>query len=276
MNFSLVHASRQRLALADRTIREWRGRSSGEHTIEHLLSVDADDPELDGYRDLAARHGSRLVVGQNRTMVEAVNRGAAAATGEVLVSISDDFGCPHHWDRSLAALPESRREAAVVVNDGLGARIMTLPILTRAFFERLGYIYHPDYISLFADDDLTEVARRAGAVVDARHLLFPHRHYSAGLNDPDTTYARQSSSRAWRHGRLTYELRRIDDFGPRLGGLSRWFGRSRVRTYYLLCGWGSRAREWMMRRLPASAEPALQSVGNALVRLIGRITGAGH
>jgi hypothetical protein len=275
MNFSLVHASRQRLTLADLAIREWRGRASGEHAIEHLLSVDADDPELDRYRDLAARHGSRLVVGQNRTMVEAVNRGAAAATGEVLVSISDDFGCPHHWDRSLAALLESRREAAVIVNDGLGARIMTLPILTRAFFERLGHIYHPAYVSLFADDDLTDVARRADVVVDARDLVFPHRHFSAGLSDHDATYARQNSDRSWWHGWLTYEMRKIDDFGPRLGGLSRWLGRIRLRARYFLGISRSRVRDWMRRRIPDSAKPALRSARNALVRLVGRITGAG-
>ena len=51
MNFSLVHASRQCFALADRAIREWCGRPSGEHVNEHLLSVDADDPELDGEVD---------------------------------------------------------------------------------------------------------------------------------------------------------------------------------------------------------------------------------
>src|SRR6185369_14380109 len=113
MTFSLVHPSRQRPREAEAAIREWHQSAGATHALEHVLSVDDDDPELAAYREIAARHNARLVVGANKTMVEAVNRGAAAATGDVLVSISDDFGCPPRWDETLAAAIAGRDEAAV-------------------------------------------------------------------------------------------------------------------------------------------------------------------
>ena len=102
MKFSLVHPSRGRVALAGEAIREWTEARSGRHSCEHILSIDADDPAAAGYRHLADEHHCRLVVSPNRTMIEAANRGAEAAHGDVLVLVSDDFGCPEHWDIALA------------------------------------------------------------------------------------------------------------------------------------------------------------------------------
>ena len=114
MMISLVHPSRQRLARAEAAIAEWRANASGTLPIEHILSVDADDPDLAGYRQLAARSGSRLVAHPNRRMVDAMNRGAAAATGDLLIGMSDDFGCPEQWDLLLAEIVE------VAARDGVG------------------------------------------------------------------------------------------------------------------------------------------------------------
>lgn len=215
MTFSLVHPSRGRVARAEEAVTEWRRRATGRYSLEHILSVDRDDADLDGYRRLADRLDSRLIVHPNRRMVEAMNRGAAAATGEIIVAMSDDFGCPDGWDAALVETIGGRELAAVLVDDAVNARILTIPIVTAAFYRRLGYIYHPDYISMWADDDLTEVARRENALIDARHLRFPHRHMFVSLAPADATYARQNSNRAWWHGWRVYEKRRLQDFGWR-------------------------------------------------------------
>jgi hypothetical protein len=215
MKFSLVHPSRGRIARATEAIAEWRGRASGLHDIEHILSVDADDPDVERYRAVAADVGSRFIVHPNRRMIEAMNRGGEAATGAVIVGMSDDFGCPQGWDVSLADVIGGREMAAVLVNDDINARILTLPILTAALYRKLGYIYHPDYISMWADDDLTEVARREQALVDARHLVFPHQHAFVARAEQDATYLRQNHRRSWWHGWRVYEKRKLEDFGYR-------------------------------------------------------------
>lgn len=248
MKFSLVHPSRSRLARAEAAVTEWRSQASGRHELEHILSVDADDPDLPGYRELATRCGSRLEVHPNRSMVEALNRGAKAAAGEVMVAMSDDFGCPPAWDRAIVDAIGGRELAAVLVDDGVNARILTIPIMTAALYRRLGYIYHPDYISMWADDDLTEVAKREGALVDARHLVFPHRHMFLALADADDTYARQNSNRSWWHGWRTYEKRKLEDFGRRPRSLDVRLKQLRVDLHYFGRTRGSALKQLWLRR----------------------------
>ncbi|MFK5283673.1 hypothetical protein ACI3PL_29270, partial [Lacticaseibacillus paracasei] len=40
--------------------------------------------------------------------------------------------------------------------------LCTYSIMGRAYFERFGYIYHPDYTSLWCDNEFTEVAQILG------------------------------------------------------------------------------------------------------------------
>jgi hypothetical protein len=246
MRFSLLHPSRQRLAMAERAIVEWTGNQSGAHAIDYVLSID-DDDDVAGYRALAERRGVRLAVNANRSVVEAANAAARVATGEVLIVVSDDFGCPVGWDAALAAVLGDRRDAAVLVHDGGEARILTLPIVGRALYERLGYVYHPAYVSLFCDDDLTQTAAALGCLLDARHLIFPHRHYTTGAVAYDATYAKENSNAAWWHGWRTFEKRRAARFGllPRSPAV-----RARqlaIDARYLTRTYGSRVKQWLLR-----------------------------
>ena len=249
MVFSLIHPSRQRLDRAEAAIHEWRGNASGHHPIEYFLSVDEDDADLEGYRDLATRLQVRLVVGSNRSLVDAVNRAAALTRGDVLIVVSDDFGCPRHWDDALAGIAGTRRDMAIQVHDGNGATRLTLPIVGCALYKRLGYIYYPGYFSMFADDDLTGVARSLGALVDAHHLQFPHRHYLFGLAEADATYARQNALDKWWAGWRLHETRVATEFGQasltpalawRLLGINAYYwmrmARARVRLWWIRLG----------------------------------------
>ena len=155
IRYSLLHPSRGRLERAAEAIAEWTARRSGDHAVEHILSVDTDD-DVAGYRRLAETTGVRLVVNANRSIVDAVNAAARDSTGDVLIVVSDDFGCPEGWDRALASVIGDRRDVAVLVHDGIAGRIMTLPILGRALYETLGYVFaHGPFITstdLFDDE----------------------------------------------------------------------------------------------------------------------------
>jgi hypothetical protein len=212
MRYSLLHPSRGRIVQAENAIEEWLVAASGHHDIEYILSVD-DDDDVAGYRTMAERRGVGLIVGRNRSIVDAVNRAAAKATGDMFIVVSDDFGCPAGWDEVLAEILGDQRDVAVLVHDGMDARILTLPIVGRELYERLGYVYHPDYISMFCDDDLTETARGDGKLIDARHVVFPHRHFTVGGLHFDATYARERSRLAWLQGFRVFRKRTAVDFG---------------------------------------------------------------
>jgi len=247
IRYSLLHPSRGRCARATEAIREWTARRSGSHAVEHILSVDTDD-DVDGYRRVANAEEVQLVVNANRSIVDAVNAAARTSTGDVLIVVSDDFGCPDDWDRVLAEVIGDRRDVAVLVHDGVAARILTLPILGRALYETLGYVYHPDYVSMFVDDDLTHTARAMGKLVDARHLLFPHRHYTAGKSALDATYARQNSNAAWWHGWRVIEKRRANGFGLGERTLAVRAKELEVDVRYFVRIYGSRVKRMLLRR----------------------------
>jgi hypothetical protein len=272
MRFSLVHPSRQRARRAEEALLEWRGKASGAHELEHILSVDADDPELPAYRTLAERHASRLVVDANRSIVDAVNRGAAAATGDLLIVVSDDFGCPSAWDASLAGIAGERRDLAIHVGDGHAAPQMTLPIVGRELYRRLGYLYHPSYFSMFADDDITGVAAALGSLVDARQqLVFPHRHFSFGLSEVDATYLRQNATDKWWHGWRAFAKRRATGFGLRAPSMRLAAQLLRIDAYYAFRVAGSRVRRLWLLALPERLRPREQRLRDAVMAWARRI-----
>jgi hypothetical protein len=272
MMFSLVHSSRGRAAGAEEAVREWAAKRSGLHQYEHILSLDMDD-EIRDYEVIVAKYGLRSTVNVNRTMVEAANRGAAVAAGDVIVVVSDDFGCPDQWDVRLSAVIGGRARAALLVHDGIDGRIMTLPILTRAYYSELGHVYHPAYRSMYADDDLTEVALRDRALIDARHLTFPHRHHSVGLSAEDMTYARQDSGRAWWHGWRVFQKRRIEAFGARERTLSVRAALAQTELYYQARVAGSTMRRWWLERLGHAGRAREARARTAVLRFLRRMTG---
>ena len=242
IGFSVVHPSRNRTTRAAQAIEEWTSRFSGHNRLEYIVSIDTDDADIAGYRRIAEHYGTRLLVNANRSLVDAVNRAAQQATQDLLVVVSDDFGCPDGWDVALAGVVGERRDVAVLVHDGIFGRIMTLPILGIEIYRRLGYVYHPDYFSMFSDDDLTCTVERLGKLVDARHLVFPHRHYKIGASALDETYARQNSNTAWWSGWRTFKQREIADFGFRPRTPSIVARQAAIELYYRFRMLGRRVR----------------------------------
>ena len=153
-----------------------------------------------------------------RCYVDAVNIGAQYATGDVIIVIADDQYPCAEWDVRLAeALADSGKEV-IEVSTGTPQEheraIHVMPILTRARYERLGYLLYPEYESLFSDNDFCEMARRDHQVADARQLMFPHRHPMADPAIPtDAVYEAQSRLEAHENGAAILNARRKVNFG---------------------------------------------------------------
>ncbi len=205
MKFSLIHPSYGRPEMARQAYREWMGHFSREHQVEYILSLDK--------RDDTAAYKARLqglvniVVSDNQNVVQATNIAAKSATGDVLIYVSDDFGCPRNWDRKVAELQPLSRPAILEVDDCYqkNRNLLTIPIMNRELYTKLGYMWHPNYRSMFVDNDLYETCLRLGAIVDGRTLKFPHRHYSKGFTKVDATYLQ--SQQHWQQGKQQFNSR---------------------------------------------------------------------
>jgi radical SAM superfamily enzyme YgiQ (UPF0313 family) len=214
--FSIVHASARPNGWR-KVYEDWMSKANHPEDIEYVLSVDLDGPfngsgsaELELARIKVVRNNRR------RCCVDAYNAGAEASTGRVLVMSQDDLFAFPGWDDELRkVIPDLSGEHVVEVSTGGPsdtARYLTVQILTRARYKRFGYIMHPAYISMMSDVEFTEVARRDGVVIDARHLIFEHRHPTNGKAEWDEVYTHENRPENYQLGHQVLANRRARGF----------------------------------------------------------------
>lgn len=152
--------------------------------------------------------------------VDAWNTAAAASTGDVIITVADDYFPPEHWDRELEKVMhpgDSIREFEFVLdvdNQDNSHPLLPFTFISRAYYNRLGYLFWPEYYGIGADCDFTEVARRDGVVIDARHLKFEHRHWGRGLREMDEVDRHQQSAEAEEAHHRVLARRRAEGFPP--------------------------------------------------------------
>lgn len=213
MKISLIHPSRGRPEKAASTYSYWMARAKHPDQIEHILSLDFDDPRRHEYK-----RQDKITIDHNTCVVEATNQAAQIATGDILIYLSDDFKCPDGWDLAimeyLTVLQRSNEIPWLLkVNDGLQkfhVDVLTIPIMNRALYRRLGYFWNPLYKSMFVDQDLYWVCKNNNWLTFAPDLLFQHEHYSNGMAPRDGTYQRSDAN--WNQGKEVYEKRKMDGF----------------------------------------------------------------
>jgi glycosyltransferase involved in cell wall biosynthesis len=200
---SLLHATRGRWAKALGAMNLWMARADAPESVEHIFALDEDDP--DSRERLARFRHVRVPAGGYS--VRAWNAAAKHSQGAVLVQMADDFECPAGWDSAIRRELGSKLGAPKVlrVSDGLrNDGLITLAIVTRPWFEQHG-LFDPQFRNVYSDNDLTKRAENAEAVIEARHLVFPHNHPMAGKTEWDATYTRGNDLEEYKRAKAIYE-----------------------------------------------------------------------
>jgi len=215
---TLIHPSRGRARMAAVTMQTWINKSSTKD-IQYIFSIDVDDPQLNFYKTFLKPFSGiapEIIVSANKNLVQAIEKVPhEAIKGDIIIVVSDDFDCPKNWDSLLLNVTDNRKEFAIKINDGITQHdnpIMTLPILSKQLFDRLGYIYYPGYIGMFADNDLFEVCDKLGAIIHAPQLLFPHNHWINKKTRRDATHNRHDNPISWKVGQKLLDERRQRNF----------------------------------------------------------------
>ena len=121
---------------------------------------------------------------------------------------------PEYWS-------ENNSEFVIEVSTGTpdehNRGIFVMPIVSQSRYERLGYLFYPEYESMFADNDLCSHARQDGVVIDARHLMFPHKHplVTGDGSTWDEAYRVQNRPEAFEMGKRIFEARSRSGFKTR-------------------------------------------------------------
>jgi hypothetical protein len=207
--FSLMHAS----ARPDKwreAYRAWMESAAHPNDIEYVLAVDL--AQLAEFRSLPTDVGL-TINHERRCAVDAWNAAAYGSSGLVLVQVADDFFPPPKWDDLLLArLPTFSDEHVIAVSEGRSDTLLCHSILTRAYYRRYGYLFWHEYDGMYADNEFTDVAYRDGVVIEARDLVFDHRHPAYGKRESDALDAIHQSEANYTLGRAIYERRKAEGF----------------------------------------------------------------
>lgn len=214
---SLLHPSRGRPELARETANYWYYRASDPTKVEYILSIDNSDPKKWDYKDRYSEilwPRKKFLLNDNHSVVQATNHAAKQSEGKILLYLSDDFHCPPEWDRLIRLKTKDITNPWLLKVDDCYQRfdkdVLTIPIMSRSLYDTMGYFWHPEYYSMFVDQDLYWTAKNLNAIVMAGDLKFEHMHPVAGKGKHDETYSRSTNN--WNQGKELYAKRQMTGF----------------------------------------------------------------
>lgn len=167
---------------------------------EIVLSIDSDDdlmtgPDVGKY--IERMENMRVCVGNSKTKIEAINADVPIADWDILVLISDDMipeikGFDDVIREDMSRLyPDT--DGVLWYFDGWRRDLNTLCVLGRKYYDRFGYIYHPDYKSFWCDMEFTEVANILGRQTFIDRTIIRHLHPDIVMQSEDAKAAFSSS-----------------------------------------------------------------------------------
>ena len=193
-------------------VHEWIARAGDAETIEFVVTIDAH--RADHAPSLASLPRTRVFVNHGRPCcVDGWNLAARKARGSILVQCSDDLHPPTGWDVDVRGrLADGARAAVLAISDGLTAGVQFIPhaIVTRRYYAELGYLFHDGYWSMWSDNELSAVAHRRSAVIEALDIRFAHAHGRFH----DDVRSRHEAAVIFGEGDRTFRFRAQHGFEP--------------------------------------------------------------
>lgn len=215
---SLIHPSRGRPQKSAQNAYNWL-KKAGTDDIELIVVNDLNDTTEREYR--VQYHGLSQglipfarIVDNHESVVHATNMGVAKSRGDILIYLSDDFDCPDNWGQLIInEFSKYSGPTLIKVDDCLQSfhvDVLTIPMMNRELYDKLGYFWHPGYRSMFCDVHLYWRTRKLGALQYAPHLKFEHKHVSVGKSDDDETYRRSAAN--WNQGKELFAKHKAAGF----------------------------------------------------------------
>lgn len=97
--------------------------------------------------------------------------------------------------------------------DGRQKNTSTLNIVGKKYFDRTGYIYNPEYISVYSDNEETEKSRLLGKYKFIDKVMFEHHHPIHQKAVWDEQYRKTEHPLNYVKDRETYLRRKANNFG---------------------------------------------------------------
>ena len=184
-----------------------------------VISIDSDDDatmnslellQIKQYSGLQKYLNSEnsidIIVGTSKNKIDAINRDVPKIGWDILVNLSDDqIFTVKGFDKIIAE--HCTNSTFLHLPDGyVNERLATMSIMTKAYYDMFGYIYHPDYASLWCDNEAMEVAQALGCYKYINEHIFIHEHPAWTGDKPDAQLI--NTQNYYRQDERTYRKRK--------------------------------------------------------------------
>ena len=148
--------------------------------------------------------------GVSKSKVDAINRDVPRYGWDILVNVSDDqIFTRKGFDQVIAE--HCGPNTFLHLPDGhVNELLPTMSIMGRDYYNRFGYIYHPDYVSLWCDNEAMDVAKALGCHKYVDEHIFVHEHPAWTGERPDSQLEHTQSF--YRRDERVYKKRKILGF----------------------------------------------------------------
>lgn len=208
-----VFASRTRPAKFFRCLENIKELSASKNYFI-VAKLDEDDPYADDYRKRLNEFPEVIVKwGVSNGKIHAINRGIENLPSfDIICCHSDDmvFLVKGYDDiiRKHCGLDDYVHFPDGHVNE----RLSTYSIMGRDYFNRFGYIYHPDYKSVYADNEQNDVSKILGRYKYINENIVRHEHPIWGYGQPDELLKKTEDPVNYQIDCETYKRRQAFNF----------------------------------------------------------------
>ena len=161
-----------------------------------------------------------IIYGNSKTKVEAINADIwTQNTWDVLIAHADDMvilqkGFDSFIEQDMHNnFPDT--DGVLHYLDGSPARdkLITWPVIGRKFYDRFGYIYNPQYASVYCDNEQGAVAKLLGKYKFINRQLVNHMHPIWHKSEWDNLYKKNEDKEMYAIDKETYFKNLSNNFG---------------------------------------------------------------
>lgn len=190
------YATRKRPDQFKSTLETYLSLLSRKHDYHFVISMDSDDDtmnteDMKTYLNTMRRKIQlEYYYGVSKNKIDAINRDMIAPTFDILVLISDDM-IPQVQDYDDIIVQNFKKsfpdyDGMLNFNDGYRndwPKLCTLTIYGYKYYQRFGYIYNPEYESVYCDNEQTEVGRLLERICDIDRVIIRHEWSAIQFQD---------------------------------------------------------------------------------------------
>lgn len=206
--------SRSRPERLKKTIDSIVNNLSGQVDYFIQISLDEDDSELAEYFKLISPTHEKII-GTSKNKIDAINRDMDLVDRwwDILVNVSDDqVFIKKDFDLDILEAFVQSNDIFVHFPDGNQGDLATMSIIGREYYMRDKYIYHPDYVSVYCDNEAQDVAKLRGCYQLVNKHIFNHEHPAWGKANTDAQYQRTEHPTIYNQDHATYIKRAAKNF----------------------------------------------------------------